>query len=98
MKENIMEKDMMKNGNVIYQLINGNGYTKEYDYNTNGLIQYEGECLNGKLNGKGKIYYYGKIKYEGEFLNDKKNGKFKEYNEYGELINESEYLNGKKIK
>ena len=57
---------------------------------------YEGEYLNGKKNGKGKIFYksYGisedeyflgeksgsNLIFEGEFLNGKKSGKGKEYN------------------
>ena len=60
-----------ENGNVIYELINGKGTIREYNYR--GLI-YEGECLNGKRHGKGKEYdyYSGKLKYEGEFVNGKR--------------------------
>ena len=38
---------------------------------------FEGEYLNGKINGKVKKYYEdGDLQFEGEFLNDKKwNGK-----------------------
>ena len=43
-----------KNGNKIYELINGNGSAKDYYWN--GNIQYEREYQNGKRNGKGKIY------------------------------------------
>ena len=59
---------MMKNGNVIYELINGKGTVREYNYQ--GLV-YEGEYLNGKRHGKGKEYNYnsGKLEYEGEFDN-----------------------------
>ena len=50
-------------------------------------MEFEGEIIDGKINGEGKEYYYnGKIKYEGEYLNDKRNGKGKEYNEQGKLI------------
>jgi len=65
-----------ENGMIIYELINGNGKVKEYDYN--GELIYEGEYLNGKRNGKGKEYYNGKIKYEGEYFNDKRIRKRKE--------------------
>ena len=35
-------------------------------------MEFEGEYLNGKRNGKGKEYdYYGKLKFEGEYLDDK---------------------------
>ena len=43
-----------KNGNIIYELINGNGKAKEY-WN-NDKLSFEGEYLNGKRNGKGKEY------------------------------------------
>ena len=54
---------------------------------------YEGEYLNGKRNGKGKLIKKGII-YECEFLNGKINGKGKEYNSCGLLLFEGEYLNG----
>ena len=44
-----------ENGNVIYELINGNGEVKEYDDETGELI-FEGEYLNGKR-GKEKVEY-----------------------------------------
>ena len=56
-----------KNGNIIYELINGNGKVIEYD--NNGHLLYEGEYLNGLKNGKGKEYKWGKLEYEGEYLN-----------------------------
>ena len=43
-----------ENGNIIYELKNGKGMIKEYF--ENGMVQYEGEYLNGKRHGKGKIY------------------------------------------
>ena len=64
-----------ENGNIIYELINGNCKVKEYDYD--GYLIFEGEYLNGKRNGKGKVYYkYGNLYYEDEFLNGQriKNG------------------------
>ena len=37
-----------------------------------GNLIFEGEYLNGKINGKGKEYdYAGKLKFEGEYLNGK---------------------------
>ena len=65
------------------------------EYNNYGNLIFEGECLNGKRNGKGKEYYDGKIEFEGEYLNGKRNGKRKEYNK-DKLIFEGDYLNGKK--
>ena len=43
-----------ENGNIIYELINGNGKVKEYRI---GKLEFEGEYLNGKRwNGKCKEY------------------------------------------
>ena len=71
-----------ENGNIIYELVNGNGKVKEYDYG--GKLRFEGEYLNGKRNGKGKEYDYdGKLKYEGEYLNGKRINK----NIFGSCIN-----------
>ena len=39
-------------GNIIYELKNGNGYVKEY--NSEGELSFEGEFKNGKRNGKFK--------------------------------------------
>ena len=41
-----------QNGNTIYELKNGNGNVKEYD--NDGILEFEGEYLNGKIMGKGK--------------------------------------------
>ena len=53
--------------NIIYELKNGKGLVKEYDYL--GKLKFEGEYLNGLKNGKGKEYYNGKLEFEGEYLN-----------------------------
>ena len=82
-----------KNGNIIYELINGKGRAREY--NDFGTLIYDGEYLNGKRHGKGKEYYAfdGGIQYEGDYLNGKRNGKGKEFDVVGLLIFEGEYLN-----
>ena len=60
-----------KDGNVIYELIKGNGKVKKY-YN-NGSLKFEGEYRNGFKNGKGKEYFdNNKIQFEGEYMNGKK--------------------------
>ena len=67
------------NGNIIYELINGNCIVKGY-HEVDLQIIYEGEYKNGKKNWKGKEYYYkDKILYEGEYLNGKRHGKGKQY-------------------
>ena len=73
------------------------GKVREYNIYNDQLI-YEGEFSNGKRNGNGKEYKYGKLIYIGGFSNGKRNGKGKEYNyDDGKLIFEGEYLNGKKM-
>ena len=67
-----------KKGNIIYELINGNGRVHEYDEDID--LIFKGEYLNGKRNGKGKEYDYdGYLVFEGDYLNGKRNGKGKEY-------------------
>ena len=43
-----------ENGNIIYELHNGNGKVREYK---NDVLIFEGEYLEGLRNGKGKEYY-----------------------------------------
>ena len=57
-------------GNIIYELINGNGKVKEY--NEREILVFEGEYKNGKRNGKCKEYNStGILIFEGEYLNGK---------------------------
>ena len=87
-----MEKDMIIKI-ILYELKNGTGFIKEYDSVDN--LEFEGNLLNGKLNGKIKHYVCGKLSLEEEYLNGKLNGKQKFYRlENGKLINEYEYING----
>ena len=83
-------------GNILYELKNGNGKIKIYNFQ--GILEFEGECLNGKFNGIGKDYDEdsGDLRFEGEYLNNKRNGKGKEYNYEGKLVFEGEYLNDKR--
>ena len=56
------------NNNIVYELNNGKGYVKEYDYYS--FLVSEGEYVNGQKNGKGKEYNIdGSFKFEGEYLN-----------------------------
>jgi len=60
------------NGELIFEINNGNGNVKEYN-EFNDKLEFEGEYFNGERNGKGKGYYYdGNLKNEGEYLNGKK--------------------------
>jgi len=55
--------------NIIYELKDGKGYVKEYDYYCD--LIFEGEYLNGLKNGKGKEYddFDSTLKFDGEYLN-----------------------------
>ena len=58
-------KGYNSNGDLVYEIKNGNGNIIEYSYNDK--LKFEGEYLNGERNGKGKEYNYdGKLKFEGE--------------------------------
>ena len=84
------------NGNIEFEIKEGKGYIKEFDYN--GELIFEGEYLNGLRNGKGKEFdSKGEIKFEGEYLDGKIwNGNGKDL----ELLNlaefKGEYFHGKR--
>ena len=82
--------------NIVYELINGNGYVEEYL-----LFQliFGGEYRNGERNGKGKEYHLdGTLKFEGEYRNGKRIGKGVKYDKNRKLRFEGEYLYGFKRK
>ena len=43
-------KGYKENGDIDYEIINGNGYIKKYSYDDK--LEFEGEVLNGYINGK----------------------------------------------
>ena len=89
---NVKEYD--KNGNIIGELKDGKGNL--IIYNKLDIKIFEGEYINGLLNGKGKEYYNnGILKYEGEYTNNLRNGKGKGYYLNGTIHFEGEYLYGK---
>ena len=63
----------LSRGYIIYE---SNKKGKKYDI-INDYLEFEGEYLNGKRNGKGKEYYLnGRLMFEGEYINGLKwNGK-----------------------
>ena len=82
-----------ENGNIKYQLINGNGTVEEY--NDKSDVVYIGEYLNGKRDGNGKEYEDKTLDFEGiYFKGERKKGKL--YYLEGGLFFEGEFLNGKK--
>jgi len=82
-----------KNGKIIFELKKGNGNVKEYG--SDDELRFEGEFKNGRRNGKGKEYAFGKLSFQGEYLNGKRHGKGKEY-DFGKLRFQGEYLNGER--
>ena len=73
---------------------------KLFDFCYNNLL-FEGQYLNGDINGKGKKYFNFfliddiRIQFEGEYLNGKRNGKGKEYYVNDNLKFKGVYFNGK---
>ena len=76
-------------GNLYCDLESENKLIKEYNHHYK--LEFEGEYLKGKWNGKGKDYSYSKLIFEGEYLNGKRNGKSKEYYDNGKIKFENLY-------
>jgi uncharacterized protein len=53
---------------------------------------------NGKQGTWKEFWPNGRVKTEGHYLNDKKDGYFKEYNEFGNLVNITKWQNGELVK
>ena len=85
------------NGKKEFELKNGEGKIKEYNYKGNE-IEFEGEYVKGKRwNGKGKEYsYYSQLSFEGEYIKGKRSGIIKEYYYNGKLKFEGKILNEEK--
>ena len=61
-------KGYNKNGNIIYELIKGNGKVEEYNL-VKGVLLFDGKYLNGRKHGKGREYNKeGILIFEGEYL------------------------------
>ena len=82
-------------GNYEFEIKNGKGKIKEY--NNDGILEYDGEYLNGERNGQGKEYNIdGVLIYEGEYIKNKYNGKGKLYDDFHDIYYMGEFKNGKK--
>ena len=104
-------KEYDENGKLKYEgeYLNGKRHGKGKEYNFFGHLIFEGEYLNDKKwNGKtyeinalvselknGNGYINDKY-FKGEIKNGERNGKGKEYDMFGKLVFDGEYLNGKK--
>ena len=80
-----------EDGNIIYELINGNGTVKEYEEGENIIYTF----FQGNITVKNDVE--GEVIFEGEYLKGKRwNGIFKGY-KYGQIQLKGEYINGVKI-
>ena len=65
-----------ENGNIIYELNNGTGKGKEYNYY--GKLIFEGEYSNDKRNGRGYEYdNNGNLLHKGLYINGKRKAIYK---------------------
>ena len=66
-------KGYNKNGNILYELKDGNGYIREYFEYEYELLKFECQIRNGELNGKGKENsIFCQPIFEGDYLNGNK--------------------------
>ena len=66
-------------------------------YFSDGNIIYDGEWLDDKYEGNGKLFNINGEYYIGQFKNGLKHGKGKEYDKNGNIIYDGEFINDKKI-
>ena len=90
--------EYFENGNIKYKGTydeNGeySGFGIEYEENNKDQIIYEGNFLEGKYHGKGKLFRYGKVVYEGDFVENRLEGEGKEFNKNGEVAYIWEFKN-----
>ena len=65
---------------------------KEYD--SNGIISYEGDFLHGQRSGQGTAYRNGLLSYKGDFLAGVPSGNGTSYNSDGEMIYQGQFADG----
>ena len=85
-----------ENRNITFELTNGNGLIKIFGLYEH-ILEFEGEYLNGEINGRGKKYdYEGRLMFERQYLNGLKNRNGNQYKN-GKLRFEGQYENGRKM-
>ena len=82
-----------ENGNIIYELINGDGKVIMYYEDS---LRFEGELLKGRRNGKGKVYQNNILIFDSEYKDGQANGKTKLYDTQGKIIYDGEFRDGLK--
>ena len=81
----------ISNNEIDCEIFDGNGLYKKYD-NLCRFSLFEGNLVNGEINGKGKEYGKGGIlSFEGDYINGKKNGNGKEYFSNGNIKFEGKF-------
>ena len=78
-------------GEIKNNIPNGKGIK----YYKNGKIQYEGDFINGKFEGKGKFIYDNGDYFIGNFKNGLRNGKGIVYYSNGNIEIEGDYINNR---
>ena len=69
-------------------------YGKGLLYNKNRNIKYEGEFIDGKYSGNGKLIYDNGNYYEGQFIDGLRHGQGIIYNKNNDIIYEGEFNKG----
>ena len=87
----IFKKKVRKERKSVKNFLNGNAKKEKF----NKIVKFEGKYINGKLNGKGKQYFWDELIFEGEYMDGKKNGFGTEYYNNGKIKFEGEYQDGK---
>ena len=64
-------------------------------YYKNGKIKYEGDFVNGKIEGEGKYFSENGEYYIGQWSNGRQHGKGKMYYKNGNIRYEGDFINGK---
>ena len=92
--ENNSEKKICENGKYYTGYWeNGISHGKGILLDENKKIRYEGDCINGNIEGYGKYYFEGGGIYIGQFKNDLQYGKGKVYGRNGNLRYDGDFVN-----
>lgn len=75
---------------------NSGSHDKIKNYSVNGLLRYESEFSDGKIDGMTKEYdLYGRLVAEGNYKNDLREGVWRMYSPKGRLLVEADYIKDK---
>ncbi len=69
----------------------GNMEGQGVNYHADGSKKYEGNWVNGNMEGHGVYYWDNGDRYEGYFVNDKKEGNGVKYNKDGTVKQKGEW-------